>query len=107
MLAIRPTHCAQRPRSRLFYFCRLGFAAARRPYRQFNQERRGNGNRHGKVVQPDQRLWIYSAARRRQGRIRISAVEKAGLSTLNEGQQVQYEEVANKGETSAENLKVK
>ena len=30
-----------------------------------------------------------------------------GLSTLNEGQQVQYEEVANKGKTSAENLKVK
>jgi hypothetical protein len=28
-------------------------------------------------------------------------------STLNEGQQVQYEEVANKGKTSAENLKVK
>jgi CspA family cold shock protein len=39
--------------------------------------------------------------------VHISAVEKAGLSTLNEGQQVQYEEVANKGKTSAENLKVK
>jgi CspA family cold shock protein len=36
----------------------------------------------------------------------ISAVERAGLSTLNDGQQVQYEEVANKGKTSAENLKV-
>jgi len=34
-------------------------------------------------------------------------VERAGLSTLNEGQQVQYDEVANKGKTSAENLKVK
>jgi CspA family cold shock protein len=39
--------------------------------------------------------------------VHISAVERAGMSTLNEGQQVQYEEVANKGKTSAENLKVK
>ena len=38
--------------------------------------------------------------------VHISAVEKAGLSTLNEGQQVQYEEVSNRGKTSAENLKV-
>jgi cold shock protein len=36
----------------------------------------------------------------------ISAVEKAGLGNLNEGQVVEYEEVANKGKTSAENLKV-
>ena len=39
--------------------------------------------------------------------VHISAVERAGLSPLNEGQQVEYEEVANKGKTSAENLKVK
>jgi cold shock protein len=38
--------------------------------------------------------------------VHISAVEKAGLSSLNEGQVVQYEEVSNKGKTSAENLKV-
>jgi CspA family cold shock protein len=38
--------------------------------------------------------------------VHISAVEKAGLSTLNEGQIVEYEEVPNKGKTSAENLKV-
>jgi CspA family cold shock protein len=38
--------------------------------------------------------------------VHISAVEKAGLSTLNEGQQVQYEEVESRGKTSAENLKV-
>ena len=38
--------------------------------------------------------------------VHISAVEKAGLSNLNEGQVVEYEEVANKGKTSAENLKV-
>ena len=39
--------------------------------------------------------------------VHISAVERAGLSTLNEGQVVEYEEVASKGKTSAENLKVK
>ena len=38
--------------------------------------------------------------------VHISAVERAGLSTLNEGQQVEYEEVSNRGKTSAENLKV-
>jgi CspA family cold shock protein len=35
--------------------------------------------------------------------VHISAVERAGLSTLNEGQQV----VSNRGKESAENLKVK
>jgi CspA family cold shock protein len=39
--------------------------------------------------------------------VHISAVEKAGLSGLNEGQIVEYQEVPNKGKTSAENLKVK
>ena len=38
--------------------------------------------------------------------VHISAVEKAGLTTLNEGQVIEYEEFANKGKTSAENLKV-
>lgn len=38
--------------------------------------------------------------------VHISAVERAGLSGLNEGQAIEYEEVANKGKTSAENLKV-
>jgi CspA family cold shock protein len=39
--------------------------------------------------------------------VHISAVEKAGLSGLNEGQKVEYDEVPNKGKTSAENLRVK
>ena len=39
--------------------------------------------------------------------VHISAVEKAGLSTLNDGQQVEYDLVANKGKESAENLKLK
>jgi CspA family cold shock protein len=38
--------------------------------------------------------------------VHISAVERAGLSTLNEGQTVTYEIVANRGKESAENLKV-
>jgi len=38
--------------------------------------------------------------------VHISAVERAGLASLNEGQSIEYEEVANKGKTSAENLKV-
>ena len=38
--------------------------------------------------------------------VHISAVEKAGLSTLNEGAKVSYEVVANRGKESAENLRV-
>jgi cold shock protein len=39
--------------------------------------------------------------------VHISAVERAGLSTLNEGQQIEYEIEENRGTTSAVNLKVK
>ncbi len=39
--------------------------------------------------------------------VHITAVERAGLSTLNEGQQVEYEIVSNRGKSSAESLKVK
>ena len=39
--------------------------------------------------------------------VHISAVERAGLSGLNEGQQVEYElQTGQNGRTSAENLKV-
>jgi CspA family cold shock protein len=38
--------------------------------------------------------------------VHISAVERAGLSTLNENQVVEYDLVENRGKTSAENLKV-
>jgi CspA family cold shock protein len=38
--------------------------------------------------------------------VHISAVEKAGLSDLREGAMVSYDEVPNKGKTSAENLRV-
>jgi cold shock protein len=38
--------------------------------------------------------------------VHISAVERAGLSNLNEGAKVSYEVVANRGKESAENLRV-
>jgi CspA family cold shock protein len=38
--------------------------------------------------------------------VHISAVERAGLSTLNEGQTVEFEIVENRGKSAAENLKL-
>ncbi len=38
--------------------------------------------------------------------VHISAVERAGLSSLNEGQKISYELVTEKGKTSAANLSV-
>jgi len=39
--------------------------------------------------------------------VHISAVERAGLNTLNEGQTVEYEIVTDRGKQSAGNLKVR
>jgi CspA family cold shock protein len=39
--------------------------------------------------------------------VHISAVERAGLSSLNEGQQVEFEIEDNRGKSSAVNLRVK
>lgn len=38
--------------------------------------------------------------------IHITALENAGLKTLNEGQRISYELATNKGKTSAENIKL-
>ena len=38
--------------------------------------------------------------------VHISAVERAGLSTLNEGQVVTFDVVVNRGKEAAENLKI-
>ena len=38
--------------------------------------------------------------------VHISAVERAGLNSLNEGAKVSYEVVPNRGKESAENLRV-
>jgi len=85
----------------------------------FNMES-DDGERYCEVVQSDQRLWFYSfnptkgygfiqpdGGGGKDVFVHISAVERAGLSTLNDGQKVEYELVANKGKESAENLKVK
>lgn len=39
--------------------------------------------------------------------VHISAVERAGASTLNEGQEVEYEMTSNRGKESAENLRLR
>jgi CspA family cold shock protein len=39
--------------------------------------------------------------------VHISAVERAGLSTLSEGAVIEYEIASNRGKESAENIKVK
>ncbi len=57
-----------------------------------------NGQRGYGFIQPDgggQDVFVH-----------ISAVEKAGLSNLNEGAKVSYEDMENRGKTSAENLRV-
>ena len=61
------------------------------------------------MVQSNQRLRVHSAVGGRYNKdvfVHISAVERAGLSTLNEGQVLEFELVTNRGKTSAENLKV-
>ncbi len=67
-----------------------------------------NGARHHEVVQSDKGLWVHPAYRRRQGHVRPhTAVEQAGLSTLNEGQSIEYETESNRGKESAVKLKVR
>ena len=60
------------------------------------------------VILPVERQLLQDRAPRAIRRLVLPrlAVQAAGLSTLNEGQTVEYEEVANRGKTSAENLKV-
>jgi hypothetical protein len=70
----------------------------------------GNGARYREVVQHAKGVRIYSAGRWWPGRLRpyfgISAVERAGLNSLNEGQDVEYDIVTDRGKQSAGNLKV-
>ncbi len=60
------------------------------------------------MVQSDKGIWVHSVFEcgGKDVFVHISAVERAGLSNLNEGQVVEFEEVSNRGKTSAENLKV-
>jgi cold shock protein len=39
--------------------------------------------------------------------VHISAVERAGIRSLNEGQAIEFELASNKGKTSAEDLRVR
>jgi cold shock CspA family protein len=66
------------------------------------------GARHRQVVQHPERLWLHpSRWRGRDVFVRISAVERSGLSTLQEGQKIAFEvETGRDGKTSAENLKI-
>ena len=65
------------------------------------------GDWYCKVVQPDQGLWLIQPdSGGKDVFVHISAVEKAGLSNLNEGAKVSFEVVANRGKESAENLRV-
>jgi cold shock CspA family protein len=54
----------------------------------------------------DQEKEAYGAISRQDVFVHISAVEKAGLSNLNEGAKVSYEEMEKRGKTSAENRKI-
>jgi len=66
-----------------------------------------NGTRHREVVQLAKRYgFIQPQSGGKDVFVHISAVERAGLTGLNEGQVVEFEEVSNRGRTSAENLKV-
>ena len=58
------------------------------------------------MVQSDQGLWFHPTSRHgKDVFVHISAVERAGLGTLNEGQKVSFDlERGNQGKMSAANL---
>jgi cold shock protein len=75
------------------------------PSKRFGGDKRGDW--YCKMVQRDQGFgFIQPDSGGKDVFVHISAVERAGLSSLNEGAKVSYEEVASKGKTSAENLRV-
>jgi cold shock protein len=68
-----------------------------------------HGYRQCEMVQSNEGLWIHSAVKGggKDVFVHISAVERAGLTSLNEGQRVEYELESSRGKESAINLKVK
>ena len=52
----------------------------------------------------DRLSWCSSAMRSKDVFVHISAVERAGMSTLNEGQRLTYEIVTERGKQAASNL---
>jgi CspA family cold shock protein len=69
----------------------------------------GNGYRYREVVNPTKGYGFLqpSGGGSRDVFVHISAVVRAGLSSLNEGQTVEYEIETNRGKKSAVNLKFK
>ena len=66
------------------------------------------GYRYCEAAQSDKKaMALFSLKGGNDVFVHISAVERAGLSTLNEGVIVEYEVVANKGKEAAGNLKVR
>lgn len=68
---------------------------------------RRHGDRYGKVVQRNEGLRVHRAGRRqRHVFVHISAVERAGMRGLNDGQKITYELVKDRksGKMSADNL---
>jgi cold shock CspA family protein len=62
--------------------------------------------RHCGVVRSSEVIWIYSIhSGGKDVVVLISAVEKAGLSSPNEGAKASYKKKENRGKTSAENQK--
>jgi CspA family cold shock protein len=70
-------------------------------------QRGHDGYWHREMVQPGEGLRFHSADGGRDVFVHISAVERAGLSSLNEGQVIDYEVVSNRGKESADNLKTR
>ena len=67
-----------------------------------------NEHRYREVVQQPKGFWLHPAVEWRSRRfVHISAVERAGMSTLSEGQQVSFDVVADRrsGKAAAENLR--
>ena len=68
---------------------------------------RVHGDRYGKMVRPDEGLWLHHPGRGgKDAFVHKSAVERAGISGLDEGQRVEYElQPGRDGKSAAENLK--
>ena len=68
----------------------------------------GRAERDCEVVQRKQGLWfIQPDGATKDVFVHISAVERAGLSTLAEGAKVTFDIVDNRGKEAAENLRLK
>src|SRR5215475_7386770 len=81
--------------------------AWRAPLDQHLTQGDDDGYWNREMVQPDQRVRIHSASRRREGCVRSHFRRREGRpGTLKEGQTIQYEVVSDRGKESAANLKV-